>query len=89
MANRMNKIAKKNWKLSQMSQLLAESLLKGEISPLDHELRDHAMHLFKRKFVYGKATPRRRTWETAGKWVRRVGNNVVLRREDGKYILAK
>lgn len=90
MANRQNKIAKKNWKLSQMASLLAEALLKGEVSPFSYCLRDEAVTLFKRKFVYGKAMPfRRNPSNPKGKKVGSIGRRPIIRKEDGRYCLGK
>lgn len=88
MANIQNKIKKNAWKRSEMASLLAASLIKGDISPLDHELRDHAIHLFKRKYVYGTAKPRRKVWSVEGKFVRHFSHSAILLRAEGKYILA-
>jgi hypothetical protein len=88
MSNVNNKSAKRNWKGQKMAILLAESLLKGEVSPLDNDLRDHAKYLY-RNFIYGKATPCRRYHLTPrGVRVGRVKNRMIIRRQDGMYILA-
>lgn len=89
MANRQNKIAKKNWKVSQMASLLAEALLKGEVSPFSYCLRDEAVTLFKRKFVYGKFTPCLKTvkFRRTDK-VKIISGRIVLRNNNGKLYLA-
>jgi hypothetical protein len=90
MANKANKHAKRQWKIKVMAHLLSEALLKGEVCAFDHDLREQAIHFFKRKYVYGKAKPYRKTWQgNIGRKVRRIGQNrIIVQKTDGKYILA-
>jgi hypothetical protein len=88
MANKQNKIRKSEWKRKITAMLLSEALLKGEVSPFQHDLRDEALHLFKRKHLYGTAKPRRKAWTADGRFVRHFRHSAIIRRADGKYILA-